>query len=154
MFGDIHPNCLRVIFGGFLVHLILGTLYLWSVITPAVTAYLRGWDPSLTYHDTLIVYSSSLAVQGVFMLIGGEIEVRSGPRFTVAVGAAILVFGVFAASLCTTLHAMTPMNAAGSGRLPIAELLLNRGCAIDIQSKRGFTALMYAACNPSPSLFP
>ena len=37
------------------------------------------------------------------------------------------------------------MHAAVHGRLPIAELLLNRGCAIDIQDQWGCTALMCAA---------
>ena len=37
------------------------------------------------------------------------------------------------------------MLAAAYGHLPIAELLLNRGCAIDIQNKDGGTALIYAA---------
>ena len=41
---------------------------------------------------------------------------------------------------CTAL-----MWAAIHGHLPIAELLLNRGCAIDTQNKNGMTALMYAA---------
>ena len=39
------------------------------------------------------------------------------------------------------------MRAAIKGHLPIAELLLNRGCAIDIQAKLGGTALMVAAGN-------
>ena len=37
------------------------------------------------------------------------------------------------------------MYAAEMGHLPIAELLLNRGCAIDIQNKNGCTALICAA---------
>jgi hypothetical protein len=39
------------------------------------------------------------------------------------------------------------MKAAARGHLPIAELLLNRGCAIDIQNIYGGTALMHAAGN-------
>ena len=37
------------------------------------------------------------------------------------------------------------MRAAVYGHLPIAELLLNRGCAIDIQEEYGRTALIWAA---------
>ena len=39
------------------------------------------------------------------------------------------------------------MKAAAHGHLSIAELLLNRGCAIDKQDMLGATALMYAAYN-------
>jgi hypothetical protein len=37
------------------------------------------------------------------------------------------------------------MHATENGHLPIAELLLNRGCAIDIQEEYGRTALIWAA---------
>ena len=56
--------------GGFLIHLSLGTLYLWSNITIAVTSYLRSFDSTITYDDTLLVYASSLGTQGIFMLAG------------------------------------------------------------------------------------
>ena len=49
---------------GFLVHIVLGTLYLWGIITVAVTSYLKKYDPSVTYNDTILIYGTALGVQG------------------------------------------------------------------------------------------
>jgi ankyrin repeat protein len=43
----------------------------------------------------------------------------------------------------TALH-----HAVEGGHLPVAELLLNRGCKIDKQNKYGMSALMWASVNP------
>lgn len=89
--------------GGFFIHLVLGTLYCWGNITTAVTAYIRGFDPSVTYSDTLAVYSAALAFQGLFMSIGGFIERQIGARKTVMLGGYIIVFGTFLAARATSL---------------------------------------------------
>ena len=63
------------VIGGFAIHLVLGTLYIWANITSAVTSYLRRYDPSVTYlrydSDSLSIYSASLAAQGATMFLGG-----------------------------------------------------------------------------------
>ena len=51
------------VFGGFLIHLVLGTLYCWANLTSAITSYLRvnNADHTLyTYNDTIIVYAAGL----------------------------------------------------------------------------------------------
>jgi hypothetical protein len=57
--------------GGFLVHLVLGTLYCWGNITTYVTARLRLFDPSVTYDHTILVFAVCLGCQGVTMLFAG-----------------------------------------------------------------------------------
>jgi len=94
----------RVVIGGFCIHLVLGTLYCWASITPAITAYLRGYDDSLTYHDTLLVYAAALGTQGIFMLIGGLLETKLGPRTTIIIGGGVIVAGTFLAATCTSLN--------------------------------------------------
>lgn len=91
------------VLGGFSVHLVLGTLYIWANITSAVTGYLRRFDPSLTYNDTILVYASALGTQGMTMFLGGLIEKRIGAPLTVLVGGFSVVLGTFLSSFCTTL---------------------------------------------------
>ena len=59
------------VLGGFLIHLVLGTLYIWANVTSAVTSYLRKFDESISYNDTLAVYAAALAAQGATMYLGG-----------------------------------------------------------------------------------
>ena len=94
----------KSVIGGFLIHLVLGTLYLWGNITEAVTAHLRKYDESITYDDTLLVYACALAGQGFFMIIGGLIEARIGARRCCLSGGAILVSGTLLSSAATTLN--------------------------------------------------
>lgn len=59
----------RTVLGGFIIHLVLGTLYIWGNITNVVTSYLRRFDDSITYNDTLTVYATALGFQGSVFLI-------------------------------------------------------------------------------------
>ena len=100
----------KSVVGGFLIHLVLGTLYLWGNITEAVTAHLRKYDNTVTYNDTLLVYACSLAGQGSFMVIGGLIEAKIGARRCCLIGGSILVAGTLLSSLATTLNALLLTN--------------------------------------------
>ncbi len=93
----------RCVIGGFTVHLVLGTLYCWGIITTAVTAHLRRYSPDLTYNQTLAVYASALACQGATMFLGGVMEQRIGARYTCMIGGYILVLGTFLSSTATSL---------------------------------------------------
>jgi MFS family permease len=93
----------KSVIGGFFIHLVLGTLYLWGNITQAVTAHLRKYDPSITYNDTLLVYACALAGQGLFMIAGGLIEAKIGARKCCLLGGTILVSGTLLSSSATTL---------------------------------------------------
>lgn len=92
--------------GGFLIHLVLGTLYLWANITSGVTSYLRKYDPSVNYNHTIMVYASALAAQGSTMLLGGLISQRIGARLCCLLGSFILISGTFLASISTTVSQM------------------------------------------------
>ena len=89
--------------GGFLIHLVLGTLYCWGNITTFVTSHVRKYDSSITYDDTIEVYTTTLAFQGLFMLIGGLIEKSIGARRTIFLGGYLIVIGTFLASVATSL---------------------------------------------------
>ena len=95
------------VLGGFLIHLVLGTLYCWANLTTYVTARLRLFDGSLTYEATLPCFAAALGFQGIFMLLGGLIESRIGPRYTALLGGSILSLGVLVYSIN---HTMTKIS--------------------------------------------
>ena len=76
----------RTVLGGFFIHLVLGSLYIWANITDAVTSYLRIYQPSLTYSDTLVVFAVSLAGQGMSMFCGGLMSGYIGCQYTCLIG--------------------------------------------------------------------
>jgi OFA family oxalate/formate antiporter-like MFS transporter len=86
------------VLGGFLLHLVLGTLYMFANITTYITAHLRNYEPTVTYDDMILVFATSIGVQGVFMLIGGIIETSIGAKYTCLLGSYILVFGILLSS--------------------------------------------------------
>lgn len=96
----------KSVLGGFFIHLVLGTLYLWGNITEAVTAHLRKYDSSITYNDTLLVYACALAGQGSFMVIGGLIEAKIGARNCCLVGGSVLIAGTLLSSVATSLNTL------------------------------------------------
>ena len=96
----------RCVLGGLCIHIVLGTLYCWGNITTFVTAYLRKYDSSITYNDTLLVYATALGCQGLTMFLGGVLEKNIGPKYTCLVGGYLIVFGTLLSSFMTTLHGM------------------------------------------------
>jgi hypothetical protein len=54
---------IKSVIGGFLIHVVLGTLYLWGNITTAVTSYIRRYENTVTYNQTLSVFASALFAQ-------------------------------------------------------------------------------------------
>lgn len=92
-----------VVFGGFLIHLVLGTLYCWANITSAVTSYIRKYDDSVDYNDSLMVFVASIAAQGATMFLGGTLGTILGSRNCCFLGGYIIVLGTFLASLSESL---------------------------------------------------
>jgi len=96
----------RSTIGGCCIHLVLGTLYLWGIVTLPITSYLRKFNPSITYNDTIMVYGIQLGTQGATYIIGGLIAKKIGCRRTCMIGGYVLVVGCFLSSLCTSLYAL------------------------------------------------
>lgn len=94
----------RSTIGGLCIHLVLGTLYLWGIITLPITSYLRKFDPTITYNDTIMIYGIQLGTQGATYIVGGLIAKQIGCRRTCMLGGYVLVLGCFLSSLCTSLY--------------------------------------------------
>ena len=132
MAGDANiPACTstaaRVILGGTLLHFALGTIYCWGNSSIYVTSWLRTVDsnPDLTTKDTLVVFSSALIAQAMFMPVGGKLEASLGPRMCAFVSVICLAAGTFLSSAAVsvaTLAAAQFLYGVGIGLGYIAPL--------------------------------
>jgi MFS family permease len=93
----------------------VGTLYVWGIITTAVTAHMRKYDPSLTYNDTLMVYATALLFQGLTMFLGGILEFQFGARLTCLMGGYLLVLGTILSATVTSFAGLLFTNGVMFG---------------------------------------
>lgn len=101
-----HGSLRQVMLGGFLLHLVMGTVYTWGSLTVYVTSWLRTYDETITYSDTILVYALIILGQALVMTVGGKIELRVGPRATATLGSLFLVGSTLVASRATSLWGM------------------------------------------------
>ncbi|XP_071085004.1 apicoplast pyruvate carrier 1-like [Haliotis cracherodii] len=97
----------RVIIGGVLIHLTLGTLYTFGNMNPYITSYLRYKFPASNtdYSDTAWVYSAATMGMGSTIVLAGAIYDRFGPRKTVSFGC-LLMSGGIALTYVTIKHSL------------------------------------------------
>lgn len=88
--------------GGFLIQMVLGSVYIWANITSAVTSYLRQFQPDLTYNETIIIFAGALAGHGSTMALGGVISQRIGPKLGCFLGSSVLISGTLLAAFSTS----------------------------------------------------
>ena len=70
------------------------------------TSYLVQFDPEVSYHDTLQVYTSVFIGQSLFMYLGGQLEKKIGARRTAYIGATLISGCTYLSSYCKTLHSL------------------------------------------------
>lgn len=92
----------RTVCGGILIHFVIGTMYNWGNIITYITSYLRAYDPSISYKDTVKIYPVALAVHGVTLLFSGWVSKRVGYRNCCLLGSFIFVSATYLASVSTT----------------------------------------------------
>ena len=69
------------------------------------------YDATITTHRTLHVYTVTFLGQALTMYGGGLLEKKIGARTTALLGTVLISGGTFAASFCTTLHALVLSQA-------------------------------------------
>ena len=84
-------------------------------MTVYVTSYLRQYDASITYNDTIIIYACNILGQALTMTIGGKIELKVGPRIAAAIGSLFLVLSPLVTSQVKSLWAMIFTYGLGFG---------------------------------------
>jgi len=92
--------------GGTIFHFIVGIKIMWGNIAPYITSYLVQFDPEVTYHNTLHVYTAVFLCQSLFMYAGGQLEKMIGPRPTACIGASLISGGTYASSYCKSISSL------------------------------------------------
>ncbi|MDD5674353.1 MAG: OFA family MFS transporter [Chitinivibrionales bacterium] len=87
-----------VTFSALGINLALGVLYSWSVISKGIPAS-WGWGEA----DKSWPYSIACLVFSIFMVLGGRLQDKIGPRITATIGGLLVGVGLIIASLTTSL---------------------------------------------------
>jgi OFA family oxalate/formate antiporter-like MFS transporter len=84
-----------VVVSAILIQLCLGSLYAWSVFTP----YLKEAPFSFSNTQTQAIFSVSLAVFAIVMVLAGRWQAKSGPHIVALTGGVVLGAGYILAGL-------------------------------------------------------
>lgn len=79
---------------------------MWGNIAPYITSYLVQFDPTVTYHHTLHVYTAVFLGQSLFMYLGGQLEKKIGPRLTAYIGVTLISGCTYLSSYCQSLSSL------------------------------------------------
>ncbi|XP_045613496.1 uncharacterized MFS-type transporter YhjX isoform X2 [Procambarus clarkii] len=83
------------VIGGILIHLTLGNLYSFGNMMTYMVSYMHGRvDHSIDYGNFIWVNSITTAAQGLFMVFGGLLEKRIGPKLTCFIGCTLVSAGI------------------------------------------------------------
>lgn len=87
------------LFGAFLIHVTLGTIYTLSNINSYLTSYMRKHgSPNATYGGSMWISSSYAVGQGISMVLGGLIERRFSARVSCFIGCALHSLSIMSTS--------------------------------------------------------
>jgi OFA family oxalate/formate antiporter-like MFS transporter len=96
--SEANMNRWRVVVGGVLMNLALGSLYAWSVfVLPLEQEF--GW----TRAQTSWVYTIAIVTFAATFIVAGRIQDKRGPRLCAFLGAVLVSLGFFVTSLTTSL---------------------------------------------------
>jgi OFA family oxalate/formate antiporter-like MFS transporter len=91
-------NRWRVVAGGVLMNLALGSLYAWSIfVAPLEKEF--GWKRA----DTSLVFTIAVVTFAVTFIFGGRLQDRRGPRPGALIGAVLVSLGFFLTSMTNSL---------------------------------------------------
>lgn len=108
---EVNVDSILSLMGGTIFHFIVGIKIMWGNIAPYITSYLVQYDPDVTYHHTLHVYTAVFLGQSLFMYLGGQLEKKIGARSTSYLGAALISGGTYASSNCKSLKGLIFLQA-------------------------------------------
>jgi MFS transporter, OFA family, oxalate/formate antiporter len=98
MYDPRAMNRWRVVAGGVLMNLALGSLYAWSVfVAPLEKEF--GWKRA----ETSLVFTIAVVTFAVTFIFGGRLQDRRGPRPAALIGAVLVSLGFFLTSFTSSL---------------------------------------------------
>lgn len=106
MKDECNVDSILSLMGGTIFHFIVGIKIMWGNVAPYITSYLVQFDPDITYHDTLQVYTAVFLGQSLFMYAGGQLEKKIGPRSTAYLGGFLISGCTYMSSYCKTLYSL------------------------------------------------
>ena len=98
---ELRTKGIWTLVGGIILHLCLGSIYIWGNISVYVTSYLRHYDDSLTLEDTFIILPIILVMINIILYFGSYLTLRFSPKLTWILGMSLFVGGTFASSFTT-----------------------------------------------------
>ncbi len=102
-------NRWRVVVGGVLMNLALGSLYAWSVfVAPLEKEF--GW----TRAETSLVFTIAVVTFAITFIFGGRLQDRRGPRPAALIGAVLVSLGFLLTSATSSLTICTSCSASSS----------------------------------------
>ena len=110
-----------VVVAAILIQLCLGSLYAWSVFTPALTLPVAdGGVFGFSKTQTQVIFGVCVAVFAVVMVLAGKWQAKSGPRivaFTggIILGAGYILAGLFGSSFITQVIFIGVIGGTGIG---------------------------------------
>src|SRR5262249_53315874 len=91
-------NRWRVVVGGVLMNLALGSLYAWSVfVSPLEKEF--GWKRA----DTSLVFTIAVVTFAITFILGGRLNDRKGPKPGALLGTILVAVGFFLTSMTSSL---------------------------------------------------
>lgn len=85
---EIKTKAILTIVGAILIHLVLGSVYIWGNIAVYVTSFYRHEDgDGLTLEDTFIVFPIIIVASNTMVFIGSYLTIRFFPKVPICMGA-------------------------------------------------------------------
>lgn len=100
LFSFLIQRSTLALFGAFLIHITLGTVYTLSNVNSYLTSYMRAHEtPNATYGSSMWMSSSYAVGQGLSMVLGGYLEKRFSARLACILGCLLHSLSIMSTSI-------------------------------------------------------
>lgn len=82
---------IKTIIGGFCVHLVIGSIFIWGNIAVYVTSYMRERGGQVTMGSTFILLPLCVLITGPMNFLGTQICMKIGTKKTTALGLSLII---------------------------------------------------------------
>ena len=93
MFLNNKVKGICVIIGGIFMHILTGTVHVWSSLNVYLISYLRIYDDSLTLGQGFFIGPLGVFAMCLSMSLGGYLERNYGPRQVTTLGLSFIIAG-------------------------------------------------------------
>lgn len=114
LFQFMFQRATMALFGAFLIHVTLGTVYTLSNVNSYLTSYMRRHGfPDTTYAWSVWISSTYVIGQGISMILGGYLEKKFSARLACSLGCAIHSLSTICTSKSTAYGPMAVLLTYG-----------------------------------------